>query len=481
MIKLTKYSFAVLMCVSINVNAGNLMKELFEDNLRINASSGGNASTSSTYGYAFGGASVRIRHLNANVVTFTPPSLTSGCSGIDFFAGSFSMVNKDEIVQMGRAVLQGAGSYAFGLALDSICPSCNEEMKTWLEQLRKVNEKFKDTCAISEALVDNSFVGDWAAKNKQANEGKVPLAMTKIGDSVDFFASKLGAADDPAGINSNQEIKELISSNYLTDALKKYDTNWMAAYGLDSDDAKGFVIALMGSNIHKLTGDDDGTSASGLKEALPPLFGVKEFVFGKNDNSNLKIYKCKAFDSFPKEACLDVEKKDTGMKSMLSYYEEKIIGTAGLNYQDGVAKKFFNYQKSSANAQPSVEEYAFLKSFDMDLLEMFELIGHDDTMLINVGRWSARSQAIKVSFALISELKKEFMNLTKNDYSDRPGLLADIKESVPQRIDELTKEVMELNEVEQANKASITLALQQFKELKMKIISRNAKSLAGAN
>ncbi|WP_425315793.1 conjugal transfer protein TraH, partial [Vibrio owensii] len=69
-------------------------------------------------------ASYRVKGVRANVVNFQPPKISGGCGGIDFFAGSFSLINSDQLVQMGRAIAQGVPSYAFNLALTSVCPSC---------------------------------------------------------------------------------------------------------------------------------------------------------------------------------------------------------------------------------------------------------------------------------------------------------------------------------------------------------------------
>ena len=470
----------ICIVTSLPVAASDIMKGLFEDNLRINATSPGSANTGSTYGFALGGASVRIRHMNANLVTFTPPSLSAGCSGIDFFAGSFSVVSKDEVIQMGRAIMQGAGTYAFGLALDSICPSCNDEMQKIQKYMRKVNDMMKNTCEMSEkALHSAPFgIGDWANETKTKN-AEVALTMKNENSSVDTFAGFLGLADEGVNENSSQAEKDLVSNNWLTDSLKKFNNNWLSAYGLTEEQGKGFVLAIMGSAINRIDGVGDSTTASGGRVPLPALFGMQEFIEGKLDSSKLEIYECKAYKTFTEAQCLDVAVINTDMVSLQAFYFKKIAGTATGNYMDGLAYKFYSYQQGvTATNVPTAEEFAFMKTFELDALEMFEIMGDNSTMVISISDWLARTQSIKLGYALLSRLRTEFMKLTMADYSDDKGLAAKVRKLVPERLNELKNEIRTLNEIESANKESLSVVVAQYQQMRLKIIRRNAKMMS---
>jgi hypothetical protein len=45
--------------------------------------------------------------VNTNLVNVSFPKASVGCNGIDIFLGSFSMINGDQLVQIGRGIAQG--------------------------------------------------------------------------------------------------------------------------------------------------------------------------------------------------------------------------------------------------------------------------------------------------------------------------------------------------------------------------------------
>jgi hypothetical protein len=75
-----------------------------------------------------GSVFARNRILNTNLVNIVPPSFEAGCGGIDVFAGSFSFVSRGQLTQLIRAIASNAASYAFKLALDSMCQNCGQVM-----------------------------------------------------------------------------------------------------------------------------------------------------------------------------------------------------------------------------------------------------------------------------------------------------------------------------------------------------------------
>ena len=113
-----------------------------------------------------------------NLVSFSPPSLASGCNGIDLTLGSFSMVSKDELISLFRSIASNALSYGFGQAIHAMCPPCWSGMKGIQEEVRKMNEMFRNTCTIAKSLVGDApglavkslrcnlqtenGIGDWA-------------------------------------------------------------------------------------------------------------------------------------------------------------------------------------------------------------------------------------------------------------------------------------------------------------------------------
>lgn len=120
-------------------------------------------------GYFVGGsASVRWGFQEQPLVSFTPPSLKVGCSGIDLVMGGFSYLNFEHLVQKLQAILSAAPAFAFKIALKTLCESCDNVI-TALENIANIiNQLNVDSCQAAKAI------GGWAgAQLGQAIGNKV--------------------------------------------------------------------------------------------------------------------------------------------------------------------------------------------------------------------------------------------------------------------------------------------------------------------
>ncbi len=108
-------------------------------------------------GYFVGGsASVRWGFQNEPLVSFTPPSLKVGCSGIDIVMGGFSYLNFEHLVQKLQAILAAAPAFAFRIALKTLCEACDNVLTSLENIANAINELNVDSCAAAKA------VGAWA-------------------------------------------------------------------------------------------------------------------------------------------------------------------------------------------------------------------------------------------------------------------------------------------------------------------------------
>ena len=77
---------------------------------------------------AGGGAQIRSRRMNIQLIAFEPPNIKAGCGGIDIFLGSFSYINLDQFISFLRAIAANAAGYAFQMALKVSCTICSNVM-----------------------------------------------------------------------------------------------------------------------------------------------------------------------------------------------------------------------------------------------------------------------------------------------------------------------------------------------------------------
>ena len=95
-----------------------------------------------------------------NVLNFSPPRLNAGCSGIDLFAGSFSIVDKDQFEQLLRAIAANSVGYLFQLAISTMCNPCMTIMSELAEKVQEFNRHFRNTCQLAKNLMNDLGAAD---------------------------------------------------------------------------------------------------------------------------------------------------------------------------------------------------------------------------------------------------------------------------------------------------------------------------------
>ncbi len=103
--------------------------------------------------YTAGGLFVRIPQRNYSILEIQWPRFRAGCGGIDLFAGGFSFINSDELVNLLRNIGSAAISYAFMLALRTISPqiaSTVEQLQDWAQRFNLGNV---NSCETARGLI----------------------------------------------------------------------------------------------------------------------------------------------------------------------------------------------------------------------------------------------------------------------------------------------------------------------------------------
>jgi len=208
-IKLSTVALTVALSFS-NVAAAD---DLRLDNLFDSYSTGGSGSISTRGGTVFTGGSftARFNQPNIQVMSWEPPSASAGCGGLDMTAGSFGFMSKDEIVQVGRAVAQGAAAYFFNMAIGSICPSCQEQIESIQNKIQRLNTFAKNACQNTQSLLAESFKSEEAAKNN---------ADKSAAEEGNFISAQLGHVDDAMGWILNDESRNSAGDDVNTEAGK---------------------------------------------------------------------------------------------------------------------------------------------------------------------------------------------------------------------------------------------------------------------
>lgn len=188
---------------------------------------------------AGGGANVRSRRMNIQLVSFEPPNIKGGCGGIDVFLGSFSYINLDQFISFLRAIAANAAGYAFQMALKVSCGVCSNVMEAMQTLAQRMNNMNMSSCQLAEGLVTDTYA---------ALQGKTDFTNTiknvKEGLSLDTNEDKSGATQgQEKAFNANpQKYTEEQLGNIVWKALRKNDVNlW---FGLSNNELS-MMEALM--------------------------------------------------------------------------------------------------------------------------------------------------------------------------------------------------------------------------------------------
>jgi hypothetical protein len=275
---------------------------------------------------SFGEVRVRTPIKTLNVVTFTPPSLNYGCSGIDMTLGSFSVASREELISMLRSIASNALSYAFGQAIHAMCPPCWSGMESVREMVQNFNSNLQNSCEIAMNAVDSlkestkilkcglmqgQFSDSADCANKTSADGNSQQSTTDIKNNV------IANGGDPdstfSGGNLNAQIFKGLSvqDNTIDPALSSY------IFGLTGMTSLEVVMNVLGGHV----------DANDQPKYIQPKIRSSEDLLPKDldDATQLSTtyYKCVDLDGYTCGKLKDI-KVPVSFKNMQTTVKESL-------------------------------------------------------------------------------------------------------------------------------------------------------------
>ena len=246
----------------------------------------GTAFAGQSAGYYTGG-NIRARFPSRNTAIFTatPPGFAGGCGGIDIFAGSLSFINKDELIQLSRAIAANAVGYAFDLALETISPVIAETMKDLRARLQELNLNNINSCETAQGLLDTVVGKQSLARNKLCERvGTVKGIFQDSADAKDACGTPAAFATATARNTEEEDAYSLVDIN-LTWEFMRGDgrvprTDWLA----NDRQLAEFAMTLTGTIIY---GDENGD-----KTYYPPRIDNQPTLDQLYEGGSLQYYRC---------------------------------------------------------------------------------------------------------------------------------------------------------------------------------------------
>lgn len=306
--RLKKIGFSVMLASAVSAfshqaSASGLsdMRGFFNEIGAYGNASAPNVFRGQTRDYITGGSlNLRVPNKTYQISTFDPPRLSASCSGIDAYAGSFSFINSEQLVQMMQNIGNNAAGAIFSLALESVSPQLNAVLKFFQDMANKINALNMNSCQAATGIVtaaknaalgqsfDASLKGlgqgvlgigdDWAAMNEKFQE-----------DGSNAKKQASAAAQASPNLTADQKMW-LEPGNLLWKALGRVTSS---GTGL-TDDEKHIIQSLVGTVIISQEDDAEGKPKLTAEQILPLVSDPLTKLMGTDPTRQVTIprYTC---------------------------------------------------------------------------------------------------------------------------------------------------------------------------------------------
>ena len=305
--------------------------------------------------YTGGSMFMRVPNKTYQLASVTAPSWNAGCGGIDLYMGGISFINKEQFVAMLRNIGSNALGYSFKLAMQNLCPTCDNVMQALQATAQAANRLNIDSCEAARGIV-NASLPDSLVRGKDAAARQYGTYLTNtFSDLTEAWTNVMGKEKEThdaisTAVKQDPSIKDRVpAGNIVWKSLKKMQ-------GID-DNQREILMSMVGTVIlPALDSDKTGTAPvilDGTGITLEMLMGEGQ---GATGQSTLPVWVC---DKKGVEECMNPRLdtiKITGFRSMV---RKKL---------DLVADKIANRSAYGDDEEPQI--LAFLNVTDLPVYKM---------------------------------------------------------------------------------------------------------------
>jgi conjugative transfer pilus assembly protein TraH len=240
-------------------------------------------------GITLGSVETRSRVIKPNLISLVPPSVHGGCGGVDLVGGSFSLVNSQQLEQFLRSIAANALNYAFTLALEGVCPTCEQKIEKLKDWVNDMNRNMLDSCHAATQLVNATGLNEWAQSRMQTAQNR----DVQTGTATDIFSATTNFVSE---LVDDTTAGQSTATNAVWEALQKSQAaTWFGSLG--DNDLKEVILSVTGTLV-KSPVDGGGAACQNTDSAkeycyteFMPLLTVEHFVDG-SDAGPVNIYSC---------------------------------------------------------------------------------------------------------------------------------------------------------------------------------------------
>ena len=304
-------ALAIMQCTPARADLTTQMDQMF--NTLSNVSVPGSFETQARGTISGGSLYVRSKIVNASLFHIEPPGFRAGCGGLDFFAGSFSWANSEQLQLLAQSIAANAAGYAFQLAMKQLCPECMNVIAGIMAEINKLNQYAGNSCQLAKGLVNDTL----SAATGQKNNGASLISVFEgIGDTFDSFTSHDGQTPVQAVEDNAPDVYgKVVTGNLVWRELRKHAAhNWIGGGGTD------IMEVMMNVTGTVIVDSGVGSNAEDVRVQIVP--GNTKILEAILQGDPVTIFRC----------------DDTGVDQCLS-----LIANTNVVFDKGFRQRIYDY------------------------------------------------------------------------------------------------------------------------------------------
>jgi len=419
-------------------------------------------------GAFFGGSAyVRNKIVNTNIIGFVPPHISAGCGGIDMFAGSFSFINASQFQNLLRSIASNATGYFFQIALQTMCPTCMEEMSKLQKAVQGLNSLAGNSCMLGKAMVDSAAmavipgdvaqdsvlgrVRDAAAKDAAANTPAFQDAFDSLWPLDNTNTENKISATDPNFLKNNGYIGNVAWMLMKDSAVG----SWMSFGDQDMEET---IMSLTGTFVaydaNTTVASPGGTDKSLSSKVYDPILSPEDLVYG--NKNRVEIYRCGA----DPDCMMPTKTAVTNFKDFTTRITEILVGNGT---SPGIVMKFAN----PTGQAYTPTETAFIENTPAPIVAMIRSLAQQGEFTAkmfaeSLAPWIAREMAYRFASEMIRAMRVA-ANQAKPEMEDNVKAYNTI-------LGDVASKLFEMKKSEQDTDTRFLRALQTFQNVRLQTL-----------
>ncbi|WP_282109299.1 conjugal transfer protein TraH [Shewanella algicola] len=415
---LCKLSICIALTIASTFATADPMQDVFNDMYSKSApsvSQHGNG----RYGVNLGGFSYRPNiGDSAPIVSTRLPNYNIGaCGDIDIFAGSFSFISGDELAQLSRAVMQGAATYAFKLALQSMSPMAAGIVDELTTLVNGMNEFNIDGCEQGAQWAEDALGSGNATSGTETGfvANKLKSVNVALGFSPDQNEANNGATSKKSVSELAEQVGTKIAQNSLINPIAEANPKGFLFDDFGGVKENELVFSILGATV---TTTDSSMCTSPIvdgektcvtyvpgkgAEYFTNFFFNAEAIDSDDEDIDIKYYKC------ADNQCLSLTETTVTVKQLLPKLRKQIYA---------IWKKTYN----EPDADYTDEESKLMYWFGNDMYLMMKTFGATDEFGASYAKYKSIEATAAImdymAYDMISQVKKALTTAETNHTID---------------------------------------------------------------